>query len=804
MLRQVGWSFLLAGAVFLGACGGGSSGGAGGGGGDRAAPQSISLQGAEAPLEKAGVQTVSVTNLPLENDVYEGEVGGTSVPLARTVAGDLVMLLPPSLSAGSHVLSVTIEGKHFEVPFEVAESQVASRAESLAGLDSIFSTLRAAMDDAITEMTSAGAPQPEIDAKIAQRDLLDTTDPLYASLTDAELDYLHDTLSLIAAEKSFAARGLLSQACKDALAAYWVKLGASAALTGLGAAAAVNFGWLSATPVGIAVGIGISALLIANLDTAANAWANSWDACVNPITNNLQTDLSRSLNPEGMPRELIINDETGSPISYTSNLPERYSLGVEFDIPEDFYGSFPEIRTLVNKFSIIIPDKLENYILERTVSEYSETVPSSLITISDISAANVDGDLSVVNETDFTLEFQATGPFSGDPVFTFALNDLHNNIQTIYKINLEMPEHCPVVTEVDTGVYLDLINVCINVHLNSEGLVEYSEYTIRMRTLHEIYQPGEQSLKVLKNLQDYDKIDDYLVDGAPVPWMASEGTLVYEDDEYGRFFYTVRSRDIWRYPDETGPYVYVETIFSDPVYDQANGWQTFRISKTSYRSDGGLLNKSVFFEPFRDVIGEWQGGVLQQDQRYYPDGQVEYHCDYSLPVEAPGRSNNIWDSAHTQCIGYYADGSKQSIYYYSDPLLSDDGIWVESTHTRQYEYALDGTISDEWNYTQPLKRSNGRWMSVWSNWIGYNPDGTFNGKYYYSEPLLTGDGDFQSVAVQVENYDHGTLTTRRHYDIYQNSDGYYYTRIAKEEDHVNNCYTTYDSDGSVAESTCVY
>ena len=476
----------------------------GGGGGGGKAP-SITLRAGAEPIQRHAMQVLDTTNLTLDQSTYTAFIDGQETLLGAGMDGELILVLPAGLSAGNHELRITLEGRDFVIPFTVAAAVIAPVEDSLAVIEQIFTDARLAIDTQIDILIGLDADQSIIDDLLAKRALLDTGSNDFQALSADELDYLSKLLSNLLADEAAAQRALITLPPGCNAPEYirkFVRFAAGAAVTGIVAANVSVFG----TPIlGAIVGGVLLADTLSRIRPLADEFVELWPKCIKPITSKItMPTASKSSVRSAATRSTIFNIEDGV-MEFVVDIPEIYEMESEFDVFKGLYDHFPDIRRFISDFSFVIPDSVEDYILERTSDDYAEAVDPANIILMDISEPNVTGEINAVDDRRFSITFFVDGPFEGSPVFEFVLHNTLHDVQTQYTANLSLPEHCP--TLLPEGYYAAIKDKTCYVIYPSGADVQYWEYRYRLQIRFERYENGGSSLLAMKGLGSTDLPD---------------------------------------------------------------------------------------------------------------------------------------------------------------------------------------------------------------------------------------------------------------------------------------------------------
>lgn len=775
-LKRLLTATFIAVAVFLSACGGGggSGGSAGpsGDGPDAGSAPAISMTGADVAVDKAAIHVIAVSNMALSEDTYHGDVDGYEVTLARNGTDELVILLPPDLSAGEHVLSVVIGESTFQTRFETAVMEVMAREDSITMLDHLFLLMRGVIDEAVQAKVDIGAPQGEIDELLSYKDLLDTQNDQYAEMSEIELDYLarlfdglvNGGMTGVSSKSTF-----FSPACDQKVGEYFFELTATVLLIGV---AAIS----SSTGVGFIAAAGASVLILSKARSVAEAYEAVWDLCVFAEASKLEAEISsgKSLS-YGVSSKTIINQGEDN-LYFTADIPVQYRVRTTFGIYEKFLAMIPDVQSLVSKFSFFIPDEIEEFISSHS-DGYTSFVSSGMLSIEDISAANVVGQISIVDEDSFTIRFNVAQPFSGDPVFSFSLYDQENDIKTVYSVNLDVPPNCPNTLE-SQGSVLELEDKCIAIsYSGDQSQVHYREYRKQLLELHEIYVAGfVENLKVVKGLEAYDEVADYIVGRR----LSRTENSVFQDNlagwrslPYTYFSYDVAGEEeyIKQYslplqnPDgewlslieidfgcsRTGTYYERrQCYYSSPLLDASGFWVSVIEKSVGFDNDVMAYTEVHYSAPLQSSEGSWSS-IPQQVLSYRYDGSLRYQRDYSIPLQ---NEDGSWASVYKEYQQYNDNGFLATHTKYSEPLPNHNftGVWT-SLATETFGYLEDGSPQYERYYHPHKQNPDGEWVYLLSYTISYGAAG--NDEQFYSSPLQNEDGSW--VTIRVNFYVEGQL-----------------------------------------------
>lgn len=821
-------------ALSLSACGGGGGGSGGGGGasngendGGRNEPEPprLTLVGSDGPVEKAHFQVIETSGITLREGSYTGEVNGVEVPLFRIDAHSLGLLLPPDLPAGAHQLTVYIDGKSWDVNFEAKASPIAPRADSMAGLETHFADLRTTLQDVIDTLATNGASQADIDELEAHKAALNVRDARYADLSEAELDYLNRFLQYVLdsaeREAEFGSQHLNSlgvapmaalsgmpahhairfggmavaaaldpPSCQQNLKRYAFRLTASTMLVGLAGAYVTTGSWFASTPVGFAVGALGGVVLVSKIPSVANAWQEAWDACVIPVFNALDEEATVSArvgtHSRRMTKTAIFNEEEKE-LFFELEIPVQYSLKTEFDIVDAFKNTFPEVASLVRKFSLIIPDALEQKILTRTAADYREPVAAAMIAIEQISESDIKGKINPVDHDSFRLSFSAPHNLGAQVLpFTFVLYDKQNEIKTRYQANLTIDSHCPAVYN-DEAQIISQADRCIIIK-NDLIHVWYSEYWNQVEQLWEEYETGSTSLKGAKGFAHSDIQDMYV---AAEPVQSRRNNIVPLADG-GYIGVLAESRELCSLPDDG---VVCIKEFSDPLQSDSLDWVSVEQYTHSYRG-GTLWQEKFYFPPYQTSDGTWHNAI-RREIGYHPD--VKSQLDYVLAGEG---------SVLTKA--YYDHVWQTTEHFYSEPLQKSDGEWISLL---QEEIEWHKNLSDQSVgtirkiYTKPFPDGAGGWAAVWKERLSYynttEPPGDLYSRSIHSEPLQNDDGTWIYGPDVTTYYEQDGRERARYVTEALKVNGQWDLRLVRVDEYWRGCYRTFDLEtGASLVDTC--
>lgn len=729
-MRSLPVLFVCAVMMLVG-CGGG--GGSGGG-----QTPSITLQAGEAPVQRHAMQILEARNLELDQETYTAYIDGQETLLGTGLDGQLILLLPANLSAGTHKLLVRLDDRDFTIPFTVAPSVVAPMQDSLDAIELIFSDARLAIDTQIQILTDLGADQSVIDDLLSKRDQLDTSSEDFQALTAEELDYLSKLLADLLDDEAAARRALINlpDGCNaPAFVRKLVRFAAQAAVTGIVAANVSVFG----TPIlGAVVGGVLLADTLTKVRPLANEFAALWPNCIEPITSKIVAEPGvRSTIRSAARRSTILNVEEGV-IDFVVEIPEIYVMQTEFDVFQGLLDYFPGIRDFVTTYAFAIPDDIESFILDRTADDYAEAIDPASIALLGITAANVSGDIDPIDETRFSITFSVSGPFEDEPVFDFVLHDTINDIQTRYTANLIVPEHCPVVLP-GTGHLAIGPDRCFYIQekeeFQGEGIY-YHEFRYGLPLVYEDYSlSGATSLKADKGLQDYDQLPDFSV-GKP------DTSLQYVVFADGDAYQSVLSRQEQNFASLSTVMDYSEPFEASPGF-----WNSVIAEQNSYEG-GELISTMIYSEPLEGEGGVWTSALVS-DVGYFPGGAVSGSTTYSQPQQT---ASGVWVSVPQESLIYWSAGILRERQTFSPPVQNPDGAIEAIEKSRQY-YVEDGWLKTDITFSAPLQKSDGFWESIVIYSATYVIDGYLDRETEYGAPLLSASDEW--VAPLVRELIHG-------------------------------------------------
>lgn len=651
-------------ALLLAACGGGGgSGGGGNTGAEQTTAKSVSLRGAELPVQRSALQTLDISGFSLSEEVYTADVDGASVSLVKVTDKELAFLLPAQLEAGAHRIRVTLGGKDWSIPFEIASFTLRERSLVVADLDILFQQFRTAMDDAIAAMQEANAPQADIDDMLANRTLLDTESTEFLALTDSELNYLLELLELLADDT---AEGKSTYVYRDAVTSpdlamsratatdceYARPLRRSVAKLALGISSAALLG---STGIGSIVGAGILGYSLATeLPKALNylelAFDNCWVAHATEILESFPaTAMSATAKSVSVP--VIVS---GKELDFESAVSLNYQLRVQKSGPEGIAAYLVKISDIAAFFATLLSVEEKGLLDNVTAEDYAEFADPAGLSLEGISDAGVQGELLALDEDSFSLTFTAESLASDGLDFTFLINDSLNLVKTQLQATLTVTEHCPFVVS-DGHDIVPMADKCIIIqhHVDGHGPA-YMEYRYGVVVLTEIFDSGGVNLKSLKGLDAFSQVGNYSVETPPY-W--HEESIPFSDGE--GYYYSVPS--------------YLETNVD------------------------GHRDETDYSAPYLDEYGSWSSSPLQQ-RTYYPNGDYAQY-DYTV-VDGWGSvfKYDLWDSSSGSREIFYTAPLEASVGWTSVPdyqLNYSDGLGSEITARTEYTTISTG---GGWSY----------------------------------------------------------------------------------------------------------
>lgn len=632
-------------ALVLAGCGGGGGGGGSHTSAEQVAARSVSMRGAELPVQRSAIQTLDISGFTLGEDVYTADVDGASVSLARITEKELAFLLPAQLEAGAHRISINLAGENWSIPFEIASFTLRGRSEVVSELDILFQQFRTAMDEAIAAMQAGNAPQADIDEMLSSRQLLDTESTAFLALTDSELNYLLELLELLDADT---AESKSAYAYRDAVTspylamsrasvtdcAYAAPLRRSVSKLALGIGSAVLLG---STGFGSIVGASILGYSLATelpktLNYLELAFENCWVAHATDILESFPA-VAKSVKAKSLDVPVVVSRKE---LDFESAVSLSYQLRVQKAAPVGIEAYLVKVSEIAAYFSAILSAEEEGLIENVTAEDYVEFADPEGLSLEGISDAGVQGELLVIDEESFSLTFTAEPLPSGRLDFTFLINDSINLIKTQFEATLTATEHCPFVVS-DGHDIVPMADKCIIIqHPNGEPAPIYQEYQYGVVVLTELFESGSVELKSLKGLDVYDQVGSY---GVNIPVYLHEESTPFSDGE--------------------GNY------YSVPSYSESH------IS--------GVREEVDYSAPYQDEYGNWSSDLLQQ-RTFYPGGAYQ-QSDYTV-VDG-------WGGVYKYYLWDAASGSVER--FYTAPLETDDG-W---TSVEDYELHYSGSLGSE-------------------------------------------------------------------------------------------------------------
>lgn len=826
-------------AILLAACGGG------GGGGDPVAIKapaskvSVQMQSDGLPVNAAAVQVLTVEGTTLENETYTGLLNGEEVILARTLPGNLLLMLPGDLPPGFHELIVDIEGQQQTLHFESTASTGANRAEDMPSVQQTLMDTIADADAAVATLQLEGAAQDRIDDVIAHRDALSAVLAELDTLTDAEIFYLRQYFSFnLQADAPLVGTSAVSaprnwDACVASFKRQHLALGGLMAAVVIGEVLvpAAKLAWanpLVAVAIGGVAGIAVVKVWPKLVDSIDAFIAD----CASIDTTSLEQDLAVRSTRSMAPRTIsIIDDERRE---YENDLAERYRLVNEYRYEDQATSLLPDTRSAVSKLSDFLPDDKEAFFLARLVEDYSEEAPASSLNLEQISAPDVTGDLAPTGESTFELTFsKATGtPFENE--FTFVIYDSTNDIATRYTARLWSDGHCPDYT-------IDLANVvltddkCIVIQARPEiDSLDYQEYQQQALVMREYYTVGNAAgieLKSLKGLSDYDHIPEmwveridayyqytvlweepgrpsvrarevlYSVGGSDLEYIYSAPILQLRGDYLE--WDSVLKEAIYYLNDSPGP-VGSRELYSDPLQNDDYTWSSVISEQKWYDELGNIRSRYVFSEPMKGPDGTW-ASTDAEGYDYSESGEITREVIYHVPafsdggvLQAPESIYRNWDSDSLveetifslpmkTTAGDWQSVPEERLYsvdgwtelsYYSVPLLATNGTWESLVLRMETTYDTGGTAV--LIQSEPLQATSGEWQNVMVSTSSSEPSG-YSNDAVFSEPLQQPDGNWVSVmASSNQTWENGSSQSITYTDPLQNDDGSW-TSVRGEE-----------------------
>lgn len=726
--------------VLLTACGGG------GGGGENTnslSPKNeLYFKDGNEQLQQTGVQTISVQSIPLDQETYIGYIAGEEIKLVRSELGDLIFLLPIGISAGDHTITVKINGKEYQKKIKVLESQTFSRSESLDVLNANIELAQNTLIETLERQRATDGDQKIIDDLERNINLLNQKEIHLSSATDMELDYLAKIFtSLEMGSATIMARSSSDVQCESSMAAYAAKVTVAVAAVGLSVA-------LSPTIVG-----GIGAAIIAGLtvhhviDDVGQGFLSLWHNCVAARFNELIEEAfpSSRISSNLFSRTTVVND-SNIYLELNSGTETFYKVKTEYNATQELMDFLPVVKSLVNRFSSIVPNSILTFI-NNAQQSYKEVVNPNQLSITDINNPNVSGVLKMIDAEVFSLKFRALVPASQLENFSFAIYDAKNDIKTIYRVDLSVPAVCPSISEensivVSNGQKCKVVDI-----LKDTQLVRYREYENRLLVTDERYQPGNtQNLKFTK-LQDAD------VDIGDI-WVA--------ELESAEYFYLKQNVDsTWM----TLPYkslhkdidgnIQLIKEYSPPRQNSLNEWGVVlkedsycQVRLASYHRN---TSHCYYSEPLQTLDGNWIS-VFERVRAFFDSSYYSTYEDYYYSQPQQG-VNGSWQVAISKIDSYYVDGRSYYKTYYSTPIFENSGKLV-SVKSEHIQYHDNEVVSYHEYFSQPLlNHILGRWESVSKSTTQYFSDGGVQYKTISHEPKQNLSGDWVALPSKSQGYD---------------------------------------------------
>ncbi|MCG8392655.1 MAG: hypothetical protein MI745_06190 [Pseudomonadales bacterium] len=825
--------------ILLSACGGGGGGGDAVVSGDSGSAVSIRMESDGLPVNSAAVQVLTVEGTALKKESYTGLLNGEEIILAKTVPGNLLLMLPGDLPPGSHELVVDIEGKKKTLHFESRASTGANRQTDLPSVQQTLLDSIADADDAVATLQTEGAPQERINEVIAHRDALSMVLAELDTLTDAEIFYLRQYFSfnlqtdtpLVGTSAAATPRNW--DACVASFKRQHLALAGlmTAVVIGEVLVPAAKVAWANPL-VAVAIG-GVAGVAVIKVWPKLMSSIDDFIAdCASINTTSLEQDLAvRSASAVAPRTTSIIDDERRE---YENDLAKRYRLVNEYRYEEQAASLLPDTRSAVIRLSDFLPDEKEAFFLARLVKDYSEEAPAASLNLEQISAPDVTGDLAPTGENTFELTFsKATGtPFENE--FTFVIYDATNDIATRYTARLWSDGHCPDYT-------IDLANVvltddkCIVIQARPEiDSLDYQEYQQQALVMREYYTVGNAAgieLKSLKGLSDYDHIPEmwveridayyqysvlweepgrpsvrarnvlYSVGGSDLEYIYSAPILQLRGNSLE--WDSVLKEAIYYLNDSPGP-VSARELYSDPLQNDDYTWSSVMREQAWYDELGNIRSRHVFSEPMKGPDGTWASAEAE-GYNYSESGEITLEVIYHVPafsndgvLQAPKSIYRDWDgdslveetiftlplqttAGDWQSVPeerlYSVDGWTE-LSYYSAPLLATDGTWESLVVRKETTYDTGGTTV--LIQSEPLQATSGEWQSVMLSTSSSEPSG-YSNDAVFSEPLQQSDGNWVSVMESSSRtWEDGTSQSITYTNPLQNDDGSW-TSVLDEE-----------------------
>lgn len=663
-------------ATALVGCGGGGGSGSSAADTQQSSTRSVTMRGAELPLQRAAVQTLDISGFSLVDAAYSAEVSGMTVSLVWVTETELAFLLPPQLEAGEHRIRVALGGKEWSLPFEIADYAFTERSVVVSELNILFQQFRAAMDDAIGAMQAANAPQADIDEILANRQLLDTESAAFLALTDSELNYLLELLELLGTD---AAQSKSAYVHGDAVTSPYLAMGRASATDcayaaplrrsvsklALGISSAVLLG---STGFGSIVGAGILGYSLATelpktLNYLELAFDNCWVAHATDILESFPMAVKSAATKSAEVPVIV----SGTALDFESAVSLSYQLRVQKSAPDGIASYLVKIGDIAAYFAALLSED-EKGLVENVIAEdYAELANTGALSLEGISDAGVQGELSVIDDDRFSLTFTAEALGTENLDFTFLISDNLNLIKTRFQATLTATEHCPFVVSEGHDI-VPMTDKCIIIQHSVEGHgPAYMEYRNGTVVLTEIFNSGGVNLKSLKGLDAFPQVGQYLVE-VPAYW--HEESIPFNDGE--------------------GNY------YSVPSYLETN--------------DSGVREETDYSAPYTNASGDWSSSPLQQ-RTYYPNGDYG-QFDYTV-VSGWGSvfKYDLWDSA---------EGSRE--VFYTAPLEDEFGWTSVDDYALYYSGGLGSELVTKESYTTI---NTGSGWSYYLNRIDYYLDGCY-------------------------------------------------------------------------------
>lgn len=401
----------------------------------------------ETSLRGGQFGVLFASNLPLDQDTYEGTLDGEPITLVRQGTDTLLFGVPNHFSAGDKTLVVRIGARTFSQVVAVTPAPVID--DPMAAIEDVFQQAKAS----IQEILDDGAASLSAEQKTTLQNYLSDLDVGVSNLATMDPAQLQALAILLTSngfdDTSFAAMSgnlkVNTAACTTAsdtfLATHLLTLRAIGAVAaGSVAAYAALAPEVVFTKAVAAAIVGATVAYIYHSTKQLNGnLENLIDKCIVEVGVQLIAEIDAQFNK---PRAHAIAYAPDTRYGFVNDEPRTFQIERSLRLHESVLGriqlAFNRLVSAINTLPYI-PSPARQ-LLENMKVESTEVVPASAVSLGAITGANITGNATASGD-DLTLRFKAVDPKQENIDFAFKLTRVDEDpIDVLAQLTLDLPE----------------------------------------------------------------------------------------------------------------------------------------------------------------------------------------------------------------------------------------------------------------------------------------------------------------------------------------------------------------------------